>query len=49
MTEALRIWAMAEDAAQGGFNCGMGGPIWNNGESDPAVLLNAAREEVSRY
>ena len=47
--ETLRIWAMAEDANQGGYNCGYGTNIWNNNESDPAVLLNAAGEEVSRY
>ena len=34
----LRIWAMAEDAGQGGYDCGFGENIWNNSESDPAVL-----------
>ena len=28
---------------------GFGSNIWNNSESDPAVLLNPAGEEVSRY
>lgn len=45
----LRIWALAEDAGQGGFNCGFGGPIWNNSEYDPAVLFNSEGIEVSRY
>jgi endonuclease YncB( thermonuclease family) len=42
----LRIWAMA---AQGpGFSCGYSSPIWNNSESDPAVLYDPAGVEVSR-
>jgi competence protein ComEC len=45
----LRIWALAEDAHQGGYNCGFDGPIWNNQERDPAVLYNARGQEVSRY
>ena len=44
----LRIWAMAEDAGQAGFNSGFGTNIWNNSESDPAVLINPSGEEVSR-
>ena len=44
----LRIWALASDAGQGGFNCGFGSNIWNNSESDPAVLYDAAGQEVSR-
>ena len=47
--EVLRIWAMAEDADQGGFNCAFGSAIWNNSEKDPAVLYDAAGQEVSRY
>lgn len=46
--QVLRIWAMAEDAGQGGFNCGFGSNIWNNSESDPAVLINPSGQEVSR-
>lgn len=45
---SLRVWAMAEDAGQGGFNCGFGTNIWNNDEPDPAVLYDAAGNEVSR-
>jgi len=45
----LRIWAMSEDAAQGGYNCGFPGTIWNNSERDPAVLFNAAGQKVSRW
>lgn len=44
--EILRIWAMT---AQGpGFSCGYSTNIWNNSESDPAVLYNAQGVEVSR-
>lgn len=47
--QVLRIWALAEDAGQGGFNCGFGSPIWNNSESDPAVLIDTNGVEVSRW
>ena len=47
-SEMLRIWAMAEDAGQGGYNCGFGDNIWNNDEPDPAVLVDAAGNEVDR-
>lgn len=44
--ETIRIWAMA---AQGdGFSCGYSSNIWNNSESDPAVLYNAQGVEVGR-
>ncbi len=44
--ETLRIWAMT---AQGpGYSCGYTTNIWNNSESDPAVLYNSQRVEVSR-
>ncbi len=46
--QVLRIWAQAEDAGQGGYNCGFGGPIWNNDDPDPAVLYDANGNEVSR-
>lgn len=46
--QTLRIWALAEDGDKGGFNCGHGSPIWNNSKSDPAVLYDAAGQEVSR-
>lgn len=46
--QSLRIWAMSEDAGQGGFNCGMGSEIWNNSESDAAVLIDPNGAEVSR-
>lgn len=47
--QTLRVWAMAEDAGQGGYNCQFDTEIWNNSESDPAVLLNAAGVEVARH
>jgi endonuclease YncB( thermonuclease family) len=44
--EILRIWAMT---AQGpGYSCGYSTNIWNNSETDPAVLYNAQGVEVSR-
>ena len=45
---SLRIWAMASDGGQGGFNCGFGSNIWNNSDPDPAVLYDATGAEVSR-
>jgi micrococcal nuclease len=42
----LRIWAMV---AQGpGYSCGYTSPIWNNSETDPAVLYDPQGVEVSR-
>lgn len=47
--QVLRIWAMSEDAGNGGFNCGFGTNIWNNSEPDPAVLYDASGNVVSRW
>lgn len=44
----LRVWAMAEDAGRGGFNCGFDGNIWNNNDPDPAVLIGPDGAEVDR-
>jgi hypothetical protein len=44
----LRIWALAEDAGQGGFNCQFDSNIWNNSEPDAAVLYDASGNEVAR-
>jgi endonuclease YncB( thermonuclease family) len=44
--EILRIWAGTTQGA--GFSCGYTSPIWNNSETDPAVLYNAQGVEVSR-
>ena len=46
--QSLRIWAMAQDAAQGGFNCQFGDNIWNNSDPDPAVLYDPNGNEVFR-
>ena len=43
--ETLRVWSMNAQGA--GFSCGFSSPIWNNSESDPAVLYNAQGVEVS--
>ncbi len=46
--ETLRIWALAKDADQGGYNCGFSRNIWSNSEPDPAVLYDPKGVEVSR-
>ncbi len=45
----LRIYALAEDAGKGGYNCNFGSPIWNNSEPDPAVLYDNTGAEVDRW
>jgi hypothetical protein len=47
--QTLRIWAMSEDAGQGGFNCGFGSNIWTNSESDPAILFDPNGAAISRF
>jgi len=47
--EVLRVWAMAEDAGQGGYNCGFDSSVWNNSEPDPAALYDNAGQLVARY
>jgi hypothetical protein len=47
--EVLRIWAMAEDAGQGGYNCGFDSNIWNNSETDPALLIDPGGQVVSSW
>ena len=47
--EVLCIWAMEEDAGEGGYNCGFEANIWNDSEEDPAVLYDGAGQEISRY
>ena len=43
--EVLRIWSGKGDA---GFSCGFSFNIWNDNQSDPAVLYDAQGKEVSR-
>lgn len=45
--QTLRIWAMTEDIAQGGYNCGFGSDIWNNSEPDAALLIDPSGAVVS--
>lgn len=45
----LRIYALASDAGLGGYNCNFGSNIWNNSESDPAVLYDNTGAEVDRW
>jgi len=47
--ETLRIWALAEDAGQGGYNCNFGSNIWNNSEPDPANLYDAGGQLIDSY
>jgi hypothetical protein len=46
--ETLRVWAMAEDGGQGGFNCGFETNIWDDHEDDLAVLFDAYENEMGR-
>jgi endonuclease YncB( thermonuclease family) len=46
--ETLDIWARAEDAGQGGFNCGYHENIWNNSESDTAILFDPSGTVICR-
>jgi hypothetical protein len=43
--EVLRVWSGKGDA---GFSCGFSFNIWNDNQSDPAVLYDAQGKEVSR-
>ncbi|MEI6291129.1 MAG: lamin tail domain-containing protein, partial [Chloroflexota bacterium] len=43
--QTLRIWSMTGD---GGFSCHYPSAIWNNTQSDPAVLYNPQGVEVDR-
>ena len=43
--QSLRVWAVSGS----GYSCNFSQNIWNNSESDPAVLYNAQGTEVSRY
>lgn len=46
--DTLRIWAPADKADQGGFNCGFDGNIWNNSKTDPAVIYDPNGVEIFR-
>ncbi len=46
--QTLRVWAMAEDSGEGGFNCGFGSNIWNNDDYDAAVIIDPNGVEVHR-
>lgn len=43
----LRVWANNPNGE--GYNCNYGAEIWNNSDSDPAVLKNNQGQEVARY
>jgi hypothetical protein len=47
--QVLRIWAMASDVSNGGFNCGFGSNIWNNSEPDAALLISPDGAIVFRW
>jgi len=42
----LRVWARKGDS---GFSCGFSFNIWNDNQSDPAVLYNSQGQVVSRF
>jgi len=44
--EVLRIWARRGNP---GFDCRFSRNIWNDNQTDPAVLYNPQGEEISRY
>jgi hypothetical protein len=44
--ETLRIWSREGDD---GMSCGYHINIWNDNQSDPAILYDAQGREVSRY
>ncbi len=46
--QTLRIWALATQAAQGGYNCGFGQPVWDDQQPDFAILFNDIGVEVAR-
>ena len=47
--DTLRVWARAQDAGKGGYNCGFSQGIWSNSAPDPAVLLDEDGLLVSRF
>ncbi len=44
---SLRVWAGYSDGD--GYSCGYDSNIWNNSESDPAVLFDASGAVVDRH
>jgi hypothetical protein len=44
--DVLRVWSRKGEA---GFNCGFSFNIWNDNQSDPAVLFDAQGKEISRF
>lgn len=47
--DTLRVWARAQDADKGGYNCGFSQGIWSNSAPDPAVLLDEDGLVISRF
>ena len=47
--ETLRIWALAEDAGETGYNCGLDGPFWSGKEPKRTFLYNADDEVMDEY
>ncbi len=48
-SQTLQIWALAENAGNGGYNCGFGSNIWNNDDPDAALLIDPTGAVVSRW
>ena len=45
----LQVWARAQDAERGGYNCGFEGNVWNNSEPDTAALYDADGRLVDSF
>ncbi len=44
----MRIWALADDVGQDGYNCGFGVPIWEDEEQDAAILYDQNGQRVDK-
>lgn len=47
--ETLRIWALAQDAGKGGYNCGLDQPFWSSKEPKRIFFYDAKGDLVDQY
>jgi hypothetical protein len=47
--ETLRIWALAQDAARSGLNCGLDRPFWSDKEPQRVFLYSGDGQVVDSY
>jgi hypothetical protein len=47
--QTLRVWALAEDAGEEGYNCGLDTPFWSRKEPKRILLVNDAGEVLDEY